>query len=119
MVLLTSHSRQIVPFAALFAFLAALGQEVVTFDGHVPRHGDRVTTIEVESLGTESSVSDQTVWDFSHAVATGSRPVVRYANWGDTLVVRYDCDRQFVYGLCGDSVRCVGQEYACRKICEY
>lgn len=109
---LTNHSRKILSFALLLAHVATMGQGVLTFDCHVPRHGDRVTTIEVESLSTESSVSDQTVWDFSHAVATGSRPVVRYANWGDTLVVRYDRDRQFVYGLCGDSVRCVGQEYA-------
>ena len=112
MVLLTNHSRHILPFAALFAFLAALGQEVVTFDVHVPRHGDRVTTIEVDGLGTESSVADQMVWDFSHAVETGSRPVVLYANWGDTLVVRYDHDRQFLYGLWGDSLVSLGQEYA-------
>ena len=54
MALLTNHSRHILPFAALFAFLAALGQEVVTFDGHVPRHGDRVTTIEVDGPKDES-----------------------------------------------------------------
>ncbi len=112
MALLTNHSRHILPFAALFAFLAALGQEVVTFDGHVPRHGDRVTTIEVDGLVTESSDSDRMVWDFSHAVETGSRPVVLYANWGDTLVVRYDHDRQFLYGLWGNSLFCLGQEYA-------
>lgn len=71
---LTNHSRKILSFALLLAHVATMGQGVLTFDCHVPRHGDRVTTIEVESLGTESSVSDQTVWDFSHAVATGSRP---------------------------------------------
>ncbi len=36
MALLTNHSRHILPFAALLAFLAALGQEVVTFDGYYP-----------------------------------------------------------------------------------
>ena len=36
MALLTNHSRKILPFAALLAFLAALGQEVVTFDGYYP-----------------------------------------------------------------------------------
>ena len=74
MALLTNHSRHILPFAALFAFLAAMGQEVVTYDGHVPRHGDRVTTIEVDGLVTESSVADQMVWESdSLAIDTISR----------------------------------------------
>lgn len=82
-----------------------------SFEWQLPLDGDRLTAIGIEWMEpTPTIMGGDIVWDFSHAIETGERPIIRYRNFGDTLLVRYDGGIQHVYSLREDTLRQTGRE---------
>lgn len=68
---------------------------------HWPRHRDKVMKTHYEYTDVPS---DTAVWDFSHAVETGEQHEMRWANLGDTLLVKIEEGFQSTYKLSGGTL---------------
>lgn len=68
---------------------------------HWPRNGDRVTKQRYEYVEV---TPDTSVWDFSHAIATGVSHEMSWRVLGDTVLVRVERGAQSTYTIHGDSL---------------
>ena len=85
-------------FTVLVLMCAVCYSSAQSFEWQLPLDGDRLTAIGIEWMEpTPTIMGGDIVWDFSHAIETRERPIIRYRNFGDTLLVRYDGGIQHVY----------------------
>lgn len=86
------------------ATIAATAQST---DLHWPQDGDRVVKTHYEFVTVDT---DSAVWDFSHAIATGSEHSMQWVNLGDSVLVRIEQGNQYTYRTQGDTLLWLGYE---------